>query len=216
MSESLKIRFNCPSCNRPLSVPVGMAGKQVGCPKCNQVLTVPPPEPIPEAIPVADDDTPEEEGEPLAFLSSPALSTHRPIPPRPLPHARSRGLVGTWKATSNTVKVLVVVGAVVLFLGIPILSAALGVSGHDGSNATCPLCGQRFHISEEYRGNLSEWLVKIPCPRCGGCSYAASYYDCSYRDKHPQEQPADAKFPYQEYKEGKVVGESTWNQLESK
>ncbi len=76
--ESLKIRFNCPSCNRPLSVPAGMAGTKVACPKCNHFLTVPPPQRILESIPVADDDAPEEEADPLAFLSNPDSSTTQP------------------------------------------------------------------------------------------------------------------------------------------
>lgn len=40
-------------------------------------------------------------------------------------------------------------------------------SVYDSFNACCPACSKLFTISNEYKGNNSQYTVNIPCPRCG-------------------------------------------------
>ena len=122
-------KITCPHCKRNLNIPEKYAGQSVKCPACQGVFQVPPPEPIaldleavildappppplPKSIPVANDDSLENEADPLAFLSaaSPAIdstsaergprSPSPPVGPLAVGGARSTSAMSTGNRTA--------------------------------------------------------------------------------------------------------------------
>lgn len=85
------------------------------------------------------------------------------------------------------------------------LVAACGLCGlfflvmsTEADNAICPLCHKSFHISEDYRGNISSTVVEIPCPRCGQRSPPCILYTSKPESKktssgHPSEERKNLK-----------------------
>ena len=119
-------KITCPHCKRNLNVPEKHAGQAVKCPACHGAFQVPssepvllspeavmldppPPPPMPtsppplEAIVFADEDSPEDDADPLAFLSKPTPPTSaRRMPPQQPQGAPSWiGNSGTPRQTSK-------------------------------------------------------------------------------------------------------------------
>jgi NAD-dependent SIR2 family protein deacetylase len=113
---------------------------------------------------------------------APGIATKDMVLPKGPSPSQSVHIKAENKSLTRWLILLAVAGSVMLG-GCVILGLFFGVLAGSANNSRCILCGKEFYLSDEYRGNPSEFIVIKRCPRCDTEATPRTFFS-TYAEAH--------------------------------